>query len=182
MKTTFLVGVIAVGAVFGAGCARPAQPPEEQVACTMDAMQCPDGSFVGRVGPSCAFAPCPAPVETPSTTSTSQLPATKDDLIRVDAPLPTTVIQSPTVITGEARGPWYFEASFPIEIRDANNVLLGQTIGQAQADWMTVDYVPFSATLTFTTPTTATGTLVLKKDNPSGEPQNDNALIIPISF
>ncbi len=29
------------------------------VACTMEAKQCPDGSYVGRVPPSCEFAPCP---------------------------------------------------------------------------------------------------------------------------
>jgi hypothetical protein len=29
------------------------------VACTMDAKACPDGSYVGRTGPSCEFAPCP---------------------------------------------------------------------------------------------------------------------------
>jgi hypothetical protein len=29
------------------------------VACTMDAKLCPDGSTVGRVGPDCHFAPCP---------------------------------------------------------------------------------------------------------------------------
>lgn len=29
------------------------------VACTMDAMQCPDGSYVSRQPPDCAFAPCP---------------------------------------------------------------------------------------------------------------------------
>lgn len=29
------------------------------VACTMDAKQCPDGSWVGRVAPSCAFKACP---------------------------------------------------------------------------------------------------------------------------
>ncbi len=29
------------------------------VACTMDAAICPDGSIVGRVGPDCHFAPCP---------------------------------------------------------------------------------------------------------------------------
>ncbi len=28
--------------------------------CTQDARQCPDGSYVGRVGPSCEFAACPA--------------------------------------------------------------------------------------------------------------------------
>ncbi len=27
--------------------------------CTMDAKQCPDGSYVSRVGPDCEFAPCP---------------------------------------------------------------------------------------------------------------------------
>lgn len=33
-------------------------PQEEAVFCTMDAMQCPDGSFVGRSGPKCEFV-CP---------------------------------------------------------------------------------------------------------------------------
>jgi hypothetical protein len=31
----------------------------ETVFCTQDAFQCPSGSFVGRVPPSCDFAPCP---------------------------------------------------------------------------------------------------------------------------
>lgn len=31
----------------------------EAVACTLDAKACPDGSYVGRVPPSCNFAPCP---------------------------------------------------------------------------------------------------------------------------
>ncbi len=35
-------------------------PSGEPVFCTQDAMECPDGSFVGRVGPNCEFAPCPA--------------------------------------------------------------------------------------------------------------------------
>ncbi len=34
--------------------------PESQVACTQEAMQCPDGSYVGRTGPNCEFAQCPA--------------------------------------------------------------------------------------------------------------------------
>lgn len=31
----------------------------EPVACTMDAKMCPDGSYVGRTGPSCEFEACP---------------------------------------------------------------------------------------------------------------------------
>lgn len=37
----------------------PVQSPDDTVMCTMDAKMCSDGSFVGRVAPSCAFAPCP---------------------------------------------------------------------------------------------------------------------------
>lgn len=31
----------------------------DPVVCTMDAKQCPDGSYVGRIAPDCLFAPCP---------------------------------------------------------------------------------------------------------------------------
>src|SRR5438552_2056135 len=32
----------------------------EPVMCTMEAKQCPDGSYVGRTGPKCEFATCPS--------------------------------------------------------------------------------------------------------------------------
>ncbi len=35
----------------------------EMVACPMDALLCPDGSSVGRSGPNCEFAACPAMVD-----------------------------------------------------------------------------------------------------------------------
>ncbi|MDH5533554.1 MAG: hypothetical protein OEX81_03960 [Candidatus Pacebacteria bacterium] len=35
------------------------QTGTEQVRCTQDAKQCPDGSFVSRSGPNCEFASCP---------------------------------------------------------------------------------------------------------------------------
>jgi len=34
-------------------------PGGDQIACTMEAKICPDGSAVGRSGPNCEFAPCP---------------------------------------------------------------------------------------------------------------------------
>jgi len=33
--------------------------PKEPTGCTLEALACPDGSAVGRVGPKCEFAPCP---------------------------------------------------------------------------------------------------------------------------
>lgn len=41
-------------------------------ACTEEAKQCPDGSSVGRSGPNCAFAPCPTGVA--CTTEAKQCP------------------------------------------------------------------------------------------------------------
>lgn len=35
---------------------------KNQTICTMEAKQCPDGSWVGRQGPKCEFAPCPKPL------------------------------------------------------------------------------------------------------------------------
>ena len=32
---------------------------DEDIVCTLEAQRCPDGSSVGRVPPSCDFAPCP---------------------------------------------------------------------------------------------------------------------------
>ena len=167
----------------GAGCQRTPEP-QGVACCTMEAMQCPDGSYVGRQGPNCAFAPCPVATSTPPVvaTSTAALPFSKDDLIQVDASFGQLVFESGVMVTGTARGPWYFEASFPVELRDANNSVMESTVAQAQTDWMTTNYVPFSFTLNFGMPTTATGTLILKKDNPSGEPANDNQLVIPVQF
>jgi hypothetical protein len=33
--------------------------PARSVACTQEAKECPDGSYVGRTGPDCGFAACP---------------------------------------------------------------------------------------------------------------------------
>lgn len=40
---------------------------DEFMACTMDAKMCPDGTYVGRTGPACEFAPCPNEVSEPKT-------------------------------------------------------------------------------------------------------------------
>jgi hypothetical protein len=106
----------------------------------------------------------------------------KDDLIEVTEPLSDAVIFSPLTIIGKARGTWYFEASFPVKLLDADGNELAAVPAQAQGDWMTENYVPFKAELNFGAPITATGTLVLEKDNPSGLPENADELRIPVKF
>ncbi len=104
------------------------------------------------------------------------------DLLKITSPRANETVTSPLLVKGEARGNWYFEASFPVKLLDGNNQVIAQTPAHAEGDWMTNEFVPFSATLQFETPSTPTGTLVLKKDNPSGLPQNADELRIPVRF
>ncbi len=104
------------------------------------------------------------------------------DLIRINSLRPNQTVKSPLTISGQARGYWFFEASFPAKLLDANNNTIAQGIAQAQGEWMTEDFVPFLATIEFNTPQTPTGTLILQKDNPSGLPEHNNQLIVPIKF
>lgn len=100
----------------------------------------------------------------------------------VDEPEALAAIASPVTVSGKARGYWFFEASFPIEIIDGNGTVLGIGIAQAQDEWMTEGYVPFSTAITFTEPGTDTGFIIFKKDNPSGLPEHDATVAVPIIF
>jgi hypothetical protein len=107
-------------------------------------------------------------------------PATGD--IQVDSPRPNELVRSPLTIRGSARGTWFFEASFPVQLRDGQGRVLATAPAQAQGEWMTTEFVPFLVTLTFPRPTTPTGTLLLEKDNPSGLPQQAASIQIPVRF
>jgi hypothetical protein len=104
------------------------------------------------------------------------------DKIAVSSPKVNETIQSPLVVKGKARGNWYFEASFPVRLLDANGKELAVVPAQAKGEWMTTNFVPFEVMLTFDKPATATGTLVLQKDNASGLPEHDASISIPVRF
>lgn len=58
-----IIIIILVAVVTGAGIYfslnRKTVPSIPPIACTQEAKQCPDGSYVGRTGPNCEFAKCP---------------------------------------------------------------------------------------------------------------------------
>ncbi len=107
------------------------------------------------------------------------------DEIQVYSPQAKATITSPVEVTGQARGTWYFEGDFPVILTNWDGLILAQEPAQAQDDWMTEEFVEFSATLEFEEPANEIsnrGYLILQKDNPSGLPENDAALEIPIYF
>lgn len=105
------------------------------------------------------------------------------DLIQIDFPnKDVEYVSSPLIVKGKARGNWYFEASFPIEVLDEDGSPLGTGIAQAQGDWMTTEYVPFEGKVTFSKPKGKKGSIIFKKDNPSGEAKFDDSVSIAVSF
>lgn len=114
--------------------------------------------------------------------ATSTGPEALADQIVVTSPKETATVSTPLTVEGKARGNWYFEGTFPVELVDYNTGLdIGEGSAKATGDWMTDDFVPFTAVLTFDKPSTTTpAILVLKKDNPSGLPENDASISIPL--
>src|SRR3989344_1218765 len=130
----------------------------------------------------------PSNTQAPTTNNYQQATTTQDTRpqiagrIIVDTLKVGDTVTSPLAITGTAKG-WYFEASFPVEVRNASGTILAQAPAQAQSDWMVDAFVPFAITLTFPAqPASSTGTIVFRKDNPSGLPENDESLTVPVVF
>ena len=125
----------------------------------------------------------PAPVEAP-TVSTNPPQATSTEPLSkrviTTSPKANAVVGKKFIVAGSAPGNWYFEAVFPIQVRDKDNNKIAQAIATAQGEWMTTDQVTFTATITISGNYTGPATVVLLRDNPSGLPENDDSVSIPI--
>lgn len=106
-----------------------------------------------------------------------------EDLIVITSPLPGETVSSPITIAGIARGTWYFEATAPITLVNWDGLIIAEGYVTATENWMTEDFVPFEGTLEFELPSLyPRGALILRASNPSGLPEHDRAVEIPIRF
>ncbi len=133
----------------------------------------------------------PAPSTTEQATSTpttstntrgsdTEAPQPLSRRVVVTSPKPNTTVDKTFVVSGQAPGNWFFEASFPLQVRDIEGNVLGRTHASAQGDWMTTEQVTFTSTVHIDATYTGPATLILLRDNPSGLPENDDAVEIPI--
>lgn len=104
-----------------------------------------------------------------------------DDFIIVDEPIDGDIASCPLQVSGEARGYWYFEATFPFELRSESGDIISSGFVTALDDWMTEDYVPFEFDIFYDTPEES-GVLILKKSNASGLPEHDMQIEIAVKF
>jgi len=76
-----------------------------------------------------------------------------------------------------------FEGDFPVILTNWDGEIIAEGYATAQGDWMTEDFVPFTVEIIFKISDNwpnNKGTLILRKDNPSGLPENDDALEVPV--
>ncbi len=105
-------------------------------------------------------------------------------MIIVDYPQPNDVISNPLTVTGKARGNWFFEGDFPVTLYcgTIDGPILVQYYATAQGEWTTEDFVEFSSTLEFPMICQETGFLELRRNNPSGLPNHNDKVYIPVRF
>ncbi len=104
------------------------------------------------------------------------------DLIVPESPFPGAVTGKEFSVIGEARGYWFFEASFPIDLLDKDGDILVQSYAQAQGEWMTENFVPFKGEIKVPESYIGPATLILHKDNPSALPEHDASISFPITI
>lgn len=113
-------------------------------------------------------------------TSTAPSDATLPGSVTVSSPAAGATVGQTFSVTGIAPNNWYFEAVLPIQVVDAGGTVIASTPGQAQSDWMVEGPVAFAATITLSSAYSGPANLIIKRDNPSGLPQNDAEIIVPI--
>lgn len=92
-------------------------------------------------------------------------------------------VTSPLIFTGKARGSWFFEGNFAVEVTNWDGRVIAKGEARATQDWMTANLVPFEVALTFTIPAhNPRGTLRLHKANPSGDAESGAAFTVPVVF
>ncbi|MBI4094057.1 hypothetical protein HY417_03770 [Candidatus Kaiserbacteria bacterium] len=132
---------------------------------------------VAALGPVLVAWPTPSFSPTPDSAPTPT-PAPKEfvtESVIVSDPLPNASVPHTFTVEGRARGTWFFEASFPVQVRDAGNNPVGLGLAQTADDWMTTEFVPFAAVVTVSG-YSGPARLILMKDNPSGLPEFEDAV------
>lgn len=137
-------------------------------------------SFVSFLFLSTACSPA-APVDMKEGMNESSASSAASMEVTVVSPAPDSLVTSPLIVKGKAINTWFFEGSVPVGLLDADGNEIVFIGAMTQDDWMTEGQHEFEATLSFAT-AAEKGFVVIRKDNPSGDPERDAEVRIPVRF
>ena len=117
-------------------------------------------------------------------TASSIIDHSSGGLIDLTSPVAGARVSSPLIVKGTASGSWFFEGSFPVEVLDSDRAVIGKGLATSTFDWMTTGFIPFRATISIDKKPLpgSHGSILLKRDNPSGDAANDQSIEVPVIF
>ena len=110
---------------------------------------------------------------------TPEVTGLKDDLVSFSI-APGAKVKGVMDATGVLKNAYFFEANIRVDILDTNKQTLREGFGTATTEWMTTGPVSFKTKLDFSGLATGPGFIAIRNDNPSGLPENDKEIFIPI--
>jgi len=140
-----------------------------------DTWFCQNGQWVKHGKPS-----APMPTTSCGDANANQNTIPPNASIIVTLPALEQTVKSPINVEGQAKGFWFFEASFPVRLVDLGGHELAITTVQAQDDWMTESFVPFKSEINYEAVATTAAMLIFERDNPSDLAQNLEEYRVPV--
>ena len=111
--------------------------------------------------------------------NTPEILGNKADLVSFSI-LPGSKVHGLMSYRGVVKGAYFFEANIVINILDLNKKVLKASNAHATGDWMTEEPVAFEGNIDFSGLPKGPAYLEIHNDNPSGLPENDKSILIPI--
>lgn len=106
----------------------------------------------------------------------------KYDIIQVSNPKSNSLIISPVLVEGIARGYWFPEGDFLIRVQNAKEEELGTEIAYAMKGGTEEEFIPFQAMVSFSESSVKEGVIILKKNSSSGLLEAEDELRVPVRF
>ena len=97
------------------------------------------------------------------------------------SPLPNSTVNCEFQITGEMPSEWFFEGTFPYEIRVGGKLVYEGSV-HTEDDWTENPILRFTTDVNCGDGCMGKGEIVLKNANPSGLKENEDSYTIPVTF
>lgn len=99
----------------------------------------------------------------------------------ITSPLANSTVPCKFQITGDSSSEWFFEGSFPYEIRVAGKLVHEGSVN-TEDDWTTKEILHFSTNVDCGEKCSGEGEIILRKANPSGLKEHDESYTVPVKF
>jgi uncharacterized alpha/beta hydrolase family protein len=92
-------------------------------------------------------------------------------------------VSNPILINGRARGDWFLNGSFPVELVDSDGNTIASSTANALSESTTSNYIDFTANLFYTkSSSTINALIILSNNNTSGNQELDQSIFIPVTL